>query len=133
MNITKLLTDNPLSTEHLRSWFYKKLEESCQDPNIPDEFKEFVLQRGVELEQVERIIEEHPSGLFYFFDENKIFIEILRCANESFTCQISNYSKIELCKSRKEAESYAVEIAFDMLETMLEKYRIELQQELDNK
>jgi hypothetical protein len=133
MNVTELLGKNPLATEHLRTWFYKKLEESCKDPSIPDEFKEYILQRGVELEQVERIIEEHPSGLFYFFDENKIFIEISRCADESFTCQISNYTKIDLCKSRKEAESYAVEIAFDMLEGMLDKYRSELQQELESK
>jgi hypothetical protein len=53
------------------------------------------------------------------YDDNKIFIEIFLYPNEEFTCKIGNQATTQSWKTRKEAELFAVEAAFEILENKL--------------
>jgi hypothetical protein len=43
----EILNDYPLATETVRDWFLKKMIESFEQDNAPEDFKKQMLSRGV--------------------------------------------------------------------------------------
>ena len=122
----EVLERNPHATEIVRDWFINKMEESIKDQSLPDNFKSFMREQGVPNDRLVKLIEVNPRVLFDVFDENGVVIDIMY-SNDSFTWDV-NYTKsetpysvksIELYASRKSAERYAVERAFQMLNDKL--------------
>ena len=60
------------------------------------------------------------------FDANLIFIEIFLYPDNTFTCKIGKQATTQSWKTRKEAELFAVEAAFDILEERLSNARIDI-------
>ena len=122
MRTNELLEKHPLTTEVVRSWFFDEMVKSFDDETVPEEFKEMMKQEGVTNERLAILIDAQPRTLFDVFDENDIYINIIR-NNGKFMWGWSDNEehsiKGELINTRKEAEITAIEKAFELLEIKL--------------
>ena len=121
----ELLNNYPESAKIIRAWFLEKMIESLQTADVPDEFKDMMRETGIEDDKLSVMIDANPRMLLDVFDENHILIEIFRPLNEGsiypsnyFSYKIGNMSP-NIKKTRKEAELFAVEAAFEILENKL--------------
>lgn len=127
MNSRKLLEKNPLSANVIKEWFLNKLLESIKrDDTVPQDFKDYVLAEGINDEKVAIFIDSSPRGLFDLFDEYNIVIETLLYPNREFTIKIGNEATTNSWKTRKEAEIFAIEAAFELLEQKLGEERMSI-------
>lgn len=72
----EILHQYPLATEAVRDWFLKKMIESFEEDNAPEDFKEQMLKIGVPDNTLAIMLDSGPRNFFDVFDDNKIFIEI---------------------------------------------------------
>lgn len=120
MKAIELLEKYPLATEVVRDWFIRKMAESVnKDNDVPEDFKKFMIEQGIPNERLCIFIDANPRSLFDVFDENNLFIEIFIYPDITFTCKIGNEATTNSWKTRKEAEAFAVEAAFEILEKKL--------------
>lgn len=120
MKAIELLKKYPLTTEVVRDWFIAKMMESVNEDNdVPEDFKKFMIDQGVPNDRLCVFIDANPRSLFDVFDENDLFIEIFMYPDVTFTCKIGNEATTNSWKTRKEAEMFAIEAAFDILENKL--------------
>ena len=122
----ELLEKHPLSATLIREWFLEKMLESLQTNDISEEFKEMMREAGVENDKIATLIDINPRMLLDVFDGNLIFIEIFLYPDNTFTCKIGKQGTTESWKTRKEAELFAIDIAFDILEEGLANARIDI-------
>ena len=115
----ELLEKYPLAKNIVKDWFMKSMLESFKDENVPEEFKQFMLEQGIEDDKVGKLIDVNVRILFDVFDENDIIIETSLYPNGEFTIKIGNQATTNSWKTRKEAEHFAVEAAFEILENKL--------------
>jgi hypothetical protein len=117
------LAKYPLSAKVVKDWFMKEMMESFKDETVPSEFKDFMLEQGIEDSKVETLINLNPRTLFDCFDENEIYINITRGDSGNFMVgysdKIKTYIKNDFSKNRKEAEKVAIEFSFELLEEKL--------------
>jgi hypothetical protein len=119
MSGLELLEKHPRSGEVIRAWFLKQMFESFNDEDVPDEFKDFMREQGVENDKVGKMIDINPRMLLDVFDENDIVIETSLYPNGEFTIKIGNEATTNSWKTRKDAEAFAIEAAFELLENIL--------------
>ena len=119
MSGLELLEKHPYTTEVIRTWFLEKMIESLNDQSVPDEFKDFMRGQGIDNERLSTMIDANPRMLFDVFDENDLFIEIFMYPDVTFTCKIGDQATTNSWKTRKEAEMFAIEAAFEILENKL--------------
>jgi mRNA-degrading endonuclease RelE of RelBE toxin-antitoxin system len=119
MNGLDLLEKYPLAANVVKDWFMRSMLESFKDENVPEEFKQFMLEQGIEDDKVGKLIDVNVRILFDVFDENDIIIIIKYHDNFGFTWAVEEADEQSFYKTRKEAEHFAVEVAFDILETKL--------------
>jgi two-component SAPR family response regulator len=119
MKTSELLEKHPLTTEVIRTWFFNQMVASFADEAVPEEFKEMMKQEGVTNERLATLIDVQPRTLFDVFDANNIIIETLLYPSKEFTVIIGRQPTKNSWKTRKEAELFAVEAAFDLLEERL--------------
>jgi hypothetical protein len=122
----ELLEKYPLSATIIREWFLEKMLESLNDASISDEFKEMMKAAGIEDEKIGILIDVNSRMLLDVFDDNKIFIEVFLYPDDTFTCKIGNQATTQSWKTRKEAELFAVEAAFEILESTLAEARMNI-------
>ena len=115
----ELLEKYPLSAKIIKDWFLGQMIESLKKETIDEEFKTFMREQGIDDDKMGTLIDVNPRMLLDVYDDNKIFIEILIYPNEEFTCKIGNQGTTHSWKTRKEAELFAVEAAFEILENKL--------------
>ena len=115
----EFLEKYPLATEVVKDWFHQLMIQSFRDPEIAEEFKEFVQEQGMELDKLAVLIDSNPRMLFDVFDKNDIVIETLLYPSKEFTVIIGRQATTNSWKTRKEAEHFAVEAAFEILENKL--------------
>ena len=127
MKAIELLEKYPLTTEVVRDWFIRKMVESVNEDNdVPAEFKEFMINQGLPNERLAIFIDSNPRSLFDVFDENDVVIETSLYPNSEFTIKIGNQATTNSWKTRKEAESFAIEVAFEILEETLAEERMKI-------
>jgi hypothetical protein len=112
----EFLEKYPLATKVIKDWFHQKMIESFKDPEIAEEFKEFVLEQGMELDKLAMLINSNPRMLFDIFDENGIIIEIFLRNDNTFTCKVHDLKTSKSWTTRKEVELFAIKSAFELLE-----------------
>jgi len=127
MKAIELLEKYPLATEVVRDWFIRTMIESINNDNdVPEDFKKFMIDEGVPNDRLCIFIDANPRSLFDVFDENNLFIEIFMYPDVTFTCKIGNQATTNSWKTRKEAELFAIEAAFAMLEEKLAEERMKI-------
>jgi hypothetical protein len=118
----ELLKKYPTATKAIIEFLTEELIESCKSTEIPEEYKAYVLERGIESSMVCAVIDRNPRLMFDALDAHGIFCEIA-CAVHSFGVKV--YSKIEMhpylenIPTRKEADRHAIELGFSILEKQL--------------
>lgn len=115
----QLLEQYPLTAKVIREWFLERMIESLQDENVPDEFKNYMRDQGVQNDKVGVMIDANPRMLFDVFDDNDVIIIIKYHENFGFTWAVEEADEQSFYKTRKEAELFAIEAAFEILETEL--------------
>jgi|688.fasta_scaffold1620142_1 hypothetical protein len=120
----ELLENYPHTAVVVRAWFLEQMIESLKDENVPDDFKNFMRDQGIENDKLAVMIDANPRMLFDVFDENEVFIFIHYMDvkdNVEFFHSFRNIdtNPVKLFKTRKEAELFAIEKAFEILETKL--------------
>jgi hypothetical protein len=116
----ELLEKYPLAKKIVKDWFMKTMLESFKDENVPEEFKQFMLEEGIEDDKVGKLIDVNVRILFDVFDENEIYLNISRIENIFMWSLAPNqFLDPRIFNSRKEAEHAAIEKAFDILENQL--------------
>ncbi len=119
MNGLELLKKYPQSAEVVREWLFNRMAESIDDSLVPEDFKKSMMEEAVTNERLAILIDANPRMLFDVFDDNDLFIEIFMYPDVTFTCKIGNEATTNSWKTRIEAEMFAVEVAFEMLENKL--------------
>ena len=114
----ELLEKNPKAAEVIRNWFTDKMIESLNTDDVPEDFKEMIRQDAIDNERIDKILGSQPRALFDVFDENKIYIIIDKQPEWNWIIENESYEN-SICKSRKEAELFAIKAAFEILEQKL--------------
>ena len=125
----ELLEKYPLAKNIVKDWFLNSMLESFKDEDVPDEFKEFMLEQGIEDDKVGKLIDVNVRILFDVFDENGIIIYFMIFSSPegvrfSAAIHIGHDEEVpnpigKQYNTRKEAEHAAVEAAFEILENKL--------------
>ncbi len=125
----ELLEKYPLAKNVVKDWFMKSMIESFKDEDVPDEFKQFMLEQGIEDDKVGKLIDVNVRVLFDVFDENGIIIYFMifsspegvrfSAAIHTGNGEVKPNPIGKQYNTRKEAEHAAVEAAFEILEEKL--------------
>lgn len=122
MNGIELLEKYSKAATVIKQWFLEKMLESLKDESLPETFKEYARQQEIDNDKIGKLIDGNPRTLFDVFDENDLSINIVRTPNrtEGWEWEIMQESvENSICKSRKEAELFAIEAAFKLLNEKL--------------
>ena len=120
----KLLEKYPKAGEVIKAWYLEKMLESFRELNDKDEVPQdfidtFKAIKSIRDEEVAPMIDASPSALFPLFDEKYIFIQI-NVVKGIFSYSINEGEVIAGgWNNRKEAESAAIEQAFEILDKQL--------------
>ncbi len=120
----ELLEKHPLSANLVKDWFLEQMIASFKDETVPENFKEFMLAQGVDNEKIGTLIDVNPRMLLDVFDTNDVIIVIKYHDNFGFTWAVEERDEQSFYKTRKEAEKFAVEAAFEILEEKLGEERM---------
>lgn len=132
MSGLELLEKYPLSAKIIKDWFLGQMIESLKKETIDEEFKTFMREQGIDDDKMGTLIDVNPVMLFPVFDDNKIFIftdcELLdkklcfiyKIITPILTLEMGreDIGRVN-CNSRKEAELFAIEAAFEILDNKL--------------
>jgi len=121
-----LLQKHTASAVVIRAWFLEKMIESLQTSDVPDDFKNMMRETGIEDDKLAIMIDANPRMLLDVFDDNNIIIENFLYPDGTFTIKIGNQATTQSWKTRKEAEAFAIEAAFEILEDKLKEARINI-------
>ena len=114
-----LLQKHTASAVVIRAWFLERMIESLQTSDVPDDFKNMMRETGIEDDKLAIMIDANPRMLLDVFDDNDIIIENSLYPDGTFTIKIGNQATTQSWKTRKEAEAFAIEAAFEILENKL--------------
>lgn len=111
----ELLKAYPVAAKVITAWLLKELIASCDKPEIPGDFKDFVIQTGLSEERVADIIDDSPRMLFDVFDAHRIFVETT-INTLGFNTKVHRGDGISLgdgySDTRKIADTYGIQVAF---------------------
>jgi hypothetical protein len=119
MNGLELLEKYPLTTKVIKDWFIEQMVESFKEETVPEDFKNFMMEQGIDNDKIGTLIDVNPRMLFDVFDQHKVFIETFLYPDKTFTCKIGDQATTNSWEARKVAEAFAVEAAFEILEKQL--------------
>ena len=127
MKAQELLSKYPLTAKVVKDWFLEQMMESMNTDSVPEEFKQAILAESISDDRLATVIDAQPRALFDVFDKHKIFICISVWTktpgdfeNVEFGIALNATNKNNSnFSSRKEAESVAIEEAFELLEEKL--------------
>ena len=125
----ELLEKYPASAKVIKDWFLQSMIDSFKDDTVPEEFKQFMLEQGIENDKVGTLIDVNPRMLLDVFDDNDIIIYFMIFSSPQgvkFSAAIHTGNDEvkpnpigKQCNTRKEAELFAIEAAFEILENKL--------------
>ena len=120
MSGIELLQKYPLAANVIKAWVMEQMLESFKDESVPQEFKDYMREQGVEDDKVAVMIDAQPRFLFDVFDTNDVIIQTLLHPDKTFTCIIGEENPSQVfSKTRKEAEKAAINVAFETLDKKL--------------
>lgn len=122
----ELLKNHPLSAKLIREWFMEKMIESLNNNSITDEFRQFMREQSIDDDKLGVMIDSNPRMLFDVFDENNVIIIIKYHDNFGFTWAVEEADDQSFYKTRKESELFAIEAAFEILESHLGETRMKI-------
>ncbi len=119
MTVQELFEKYPEAADAIVKSYSETFMKSLENTDTPEEFKEFARQQQIDHEYVMEFIEGNPRGTFDFFDANDIYVQTIVYPDKTFTCSVNELGTINSFPTRKEAEAYAIEAAFQILNEKL--------------
>lgn len=125
MEMINLLEEHPKTATVIKQWLLDRLLESIDDSKVPDDFKEFARQQGIENDKVAGILNNTPRALFDVFDSHEIYVETTIDDHNGLNHYNGFWWKIGETKStvgyeyRKNCDTAAIIEAFKLLEARL--------------
>ena len=102
----------------MHDYYLNLMIESSRD--LPDHFREFVEEQGLEMSNIAAMMETGPRNLFDVFDQQEIIISVTYDRSSNKFCYFVNeYQNKEQFDTRKEADKSAVKTAITVLENKL--------------
>ena len=119
----ELIEKYPEAAKEVVAFYLDKLLESLKTDSVPEDFKDYVRQQGVDNKTIIKIVENSPRMLFDVFDTYELFVETMYMEH-AFHYTVSNGTEIVSSNSknyntRKECDGAAVEDAFKLLNDKL--------------
>ena len=118
LKMLDLIKEYPLAAGAVKGWFVEKVLESLKDDSLPEEFKQFVKDQGVDDAKMSTVFDENPRSLFDVFDDHKVYIDI-SCLNDKFLWGINDNMNNDVYETRKDADKAAIIEAFKLLNEKL--------------
>ncbi len=118
MTTEELLENHPRTTRVVREWFLKEMVKSFDDQEVPEDFKQMMLDQGVSNGQLFKLIDVQPRVLFDVFDDNNIYINMTKL-DDGWSWSLGDIMTESGIKNRKQAEVHAIHEAFMLLEEKL--------------
>jgi len=122
----ELLETYPKAAVKIKEWFLEKMLDNLKktDDTVPEEFKDYVRQQGIDDDKVAKILGANPRTLFDVFDENQLYIKmdifVSKDGIAKFGWSINaEQGPSSFYTSRIEAEKDAVAEAFKILNDKL--------------
>ena len=124
MNSQELLETYGKAAAAVKAYYFEKFMDSIENVDLPDNFKEFAKEKGVDNETVAKMIDAMPRGLFDVLDKYEVYINIniAQVADEVvFSHHIAKpvNSVYAPFSTRTEAERAGIEEAFQILNDKL--------------
>jgi hypothetical protein len=120
----ELLEKYPRAASVIRNWLIMRMVEALQSDSIDEEFKNFMREQGIDNDKIAPMIDANPRMLLDVFDEHEVFIfihymDVKDNIEFFYSFRNINNDSVKLFKTRKEAELFAIEAAFEILEEQL--------------
>ena len=127
MTAIELLETYPKAAKVINEFYHKKMVDSLDTQDVPDEFKEMLRQQEFDNQYIANFIDANPRILFDVFDANNIIIHtpsvwIEGVVEFGYTVERKNIDTLgsfETHPQRTTAEKIAVEKAFEYLNNQL--------------
>lgn len=125
----ELLITYPRVGALIREWFTKKMIESMTN-DIPEDFRNYMKERGATDEFLVNVIDKNPAALFEIFDSVHVYIGIVVRKSETgnivfnyFVCPEGDCLESVECdfNSRKDVEYYAMLTAMQYIDNNIDK------------
>lgn len=124
MNGLELLQKYPKAATVIKNWFMDLMLEGLNNDTLPESFKQFVRDAGMDDDRVGTMINANPRNLFDVLDNNGIYIQISVYKIDDVTLFQYSYNGLKIesitYPSRKLAEAAAVEEGIKWLNQKLE-------------
>ncbi len=120
MNALKTLQENPDAAEIIRQYYLDLMINSLDESSLPENFKEFMREQGIDDQKVADMMQASPRNLFDVLDENGFVISInWDMAFNKYTYHINDGKYKIHYDTRKDAEQTAVTYAINQLQDKL--------------
>lgn len=123
MNVLDLLESHPKATTVVKQWFLDRMIESFKDETVPEDFKEYMKQQGIDTSRVASMVSGNPRILFSVLDEHSVYVQVtinLQSLNKpAFTWSVNGKECGQWYETRIDAEKDAINKAFKTLEEKL--------------
>ena len=123
MNAQELLETYGKAAAVVKAHYLEKFLESMNTTDVPENFKEFAKDKGVDNDTIAKMIELAPRTLLDVFDAYDIYIQINVFTGGAFSYSIigdlATVGSTDTFPIRIEAEKVAIEEAFKVLNEKL--------------
>lgn len=119
MDMKKLLEDHPKTATVIKQWLLERMLESMKDDSVPEEFKQYAREQGIDNERVAGILNVNPRALFDVFDNHKIKVETIVDELGGFFWKIGGTQSPKCYEFRIKCDKAAIEESFKLLEAKL--------------
>ena len=118
-----ILTDYPKAEKEMKEFLLGQMKVKLdEEKDVPEDFKELVLQQGIPDDQIDLLYKDHPRVFFELFDKYKLIINVMASDDEENEGKVifTFCAEITLCndiyETRIEAERAAVLVGIELLE-----------------
>lgn len=131
----ELLEAYPKIANIIRDWFTTKMiENMSKADDVPDEFKNHMIERGVSDDLLINVIDKNPSALFEIFDSLHVYIGIAIHQIEETNQIVFNYyicpdgkclddTEFPDFTNRKDVEHYAMLAAIEYIDNHFDEFQ----------
>ena len=122
MNSQVLLETYGKAASVVKDFYLGKFIDSMDTTNVPENYKEFAMEQGIDNDTVAQMMNALPRALFDAFDAHEVYIEItvLIAEEPRFMYHVNGEVNTEpFYTCRTDAEKAAIEKAFEILNEKL--------------
>lgn len=110
-----LLKKYPEAAEVVRTYYLELMLDALNTEDLPDNFKEYVREKGLKNEDIVKMLEASPRSMFDVFDDHDLYIQVTGDNTQGWYWEVEGSVDNPKCETRKDAEKNAVEESFRIL------------------